>query len=263
MTFTRGRGRGLPADPLGRVQRRAEHRAVELPPLDHAGDGREGPDASPAAASCCRSARSRWTSPARARSASSASRCPPGDFTVVAKLSAPGLNTRRRRRGQHLRPGRPEALPGRQQLDQGRAQPQRGRRPDRLGGDVLRARVREQQHAIARSAPARASAPATCRRGGCGSSAPARRSRPPTRSPIPTATGGANWVSLGTANIDTVMPAADGPRYIGVYGGNGSVNVLRGLRPLHAGLAQRRRGAGEHAHGRRPPTAPRAGTARR
>ena len=37
---------------------------------------------------------------------------------------------------------------------------------------------------------------------------------------------GATWVGLGTANVDTVMPAANGPRYIGVYGGNGSVNVL-------------------------------------
>ena len=41
----------------------------------------------------------------------------------------------------------------------------------------------------------------------------------------PEGTGGANWVALGTANIDTVMPEAAGARYIGVYGGNGSVNV--------------------------------------
>ena len=33
------------------------------------------------------------------------------------------------------------------------------------------------------------------------------------------------WVALGTANVDTVMPASAGPRYICVYGGNGSVNV--------------------------------------
>ena len=43
----------------------------------------------------------------------------------------------------------------------------------------------------------------------------------------PEAAGGANWVALGTANIDTVMPESAGPRYIGVYGGNGSVNVPR------------------------------------
>ena len=37
--------------------------------------------------------------------------------------------------------------------------------------------------------------------------------------------GTPNWVALGTANIDTVMPAASGPRYIGVYGGNGSTTA--------------------------------------
>ena len=36
---------------------------------------------------------------------------------------------------------------------------------------------------------------------------------------------GANWVTLGAANIDTTMPAASGPRYIGVYGGNGAVSA--------------------------------------
>ena len=65
---------------------------------------------------------------------------------------------------------------------------------------------------------------------------------------------GANWVGLGTANVDTVMPAANGPRYIGVYGGNGSVR--RGLRPVHAGLAQRRRRTGD-------PHTPRGATAAR
>ena len=36
---------------------------------------------------------------------------------------------------------------------------------------------------------------------------------------------GANWVSLGTANLDTVLPAGAGPRYVGPYGGNGSISV--------------------------------------
>ena len=37
---------------------------------------------------------------------------------------------------------------------------------------------------------------------------------------------GANWVNLGgSPNIDTVMPAASGPRYIGAYGGNGSISA--------------------------------------
>ena len=47
----------------------------------------------------------------------------------------------------------------------------------------------------------------------------------PTRSPIPTARARTGSRSA-RANIDTVMPAAAGPRYIGVYGGNGSINVL-------------------------------------
>ena len=37
---------------------------------------------------------------------------------------------------------------------------------------------------------------------------------------------GANWVALsGSPNIDTVMPPASGPRYIGAYGGNGSISA--------------------------------------
>ncbi|MBE2317691.1 PKD domain-containing protein [Solirubrobacter sp. CPCC 204708] len=41
----------------------------------------------------------------------------------------------------------------------------------------------------------------------------------------PESAGGANWVALGSANLNTVLPEAGGPRYIGVYGGNGSVNL--------------------------------------
>ncbi len=37
---------------------------------------------------------------------------------------------------------------------------------------------------------------------------------------------GANWVALsGSPNIDTVLPPASGPRYIGAYGGNGSISA--------------------------------------
>jgi glucose/arabinose dehydrogenase/type 1 glutamine amidotransferase len=36
----------------------------------------------------------------------------------------------------------------------------------------------------------------------------------------------ANWIQLSpSANVDEVMPAGDGPRYIGVYGGNGSITA--------------------------------------
>ena len=42
----------------------------------------------------------------------------------------------------------------------------------------------------------------------------------------PEGAGGADWVTLApTADIDTIMPAAAGPRYVGVYGGNGSITA--------------------------------------
>ena len=42
----------------------------------------------------------------------------------------------------------------------------------------------------------------------------------------PEGPGGANWVDLGLSpNVDELMPPAGGPRYIGVYGGNGSVSA--------------------------------------
>ena len=127
-----------------------QHGAVELPPLDDAGDGREGPERLRAAASCCRSARSRSTSRGRARSGSSASRSRPGTSRSSPKLSAPGLNADVDGPGQHVRPGGPEDLPERQQLDQGRAQPQRGQQPDGRGEHVLRALAGDQRHAHAR-----------------------------------------------------------------------------------------------------------------
>ncbi len=37
---------------------------------------------------------------------------------------------------------------------------------------------------------------------------------------------GANWVSLGASvNVDTLLPPASGPRYIAAYGGNGSISA--------------------------------------
>ena len=36
---------------------------------------------------------------------------------------------------------------------------------------------------------------------------------------------GANWISLGTANVATTLPTSAGPRYIGPYGGNGSITA--------------------------------------
>jgi glucose/arabinose dehydrogenase/type 1 glutamine amidotransferase len=37
---------------------------------------------------------------------------------------------------------------------------------------------------------------------------------------------GANWVQLSpSADIDQIMPAGDGPRYVGAYGGNGSITA--------------------------------------
>jgi regulation of enolase protein 1 (concanavalin A-like superfamily)/plastocyanin len=44
----------------------------------------------------------------------------------------------------------------------------------------------------------------------------------------PEGAGGATWVALPitpAADLDTIMPAAAGPRYIGVYGGNGSITA--------------------------------------
>ena len=59
---------------------------------------------------------------------------------------------RHRRPGQHLRAGRPEALPDQRQLDQGLALAQRRRQPDGRDGHLLRARLRDQRHAHARHA---------------------------------------------------------------------------------------------------------------
>ena len=56
---------------------------------------------------------------------------PDGDFTLVAKVSAPGLDADVGGQGSTLRPGRPEALPDQRQLDQARAHAQRRRQPDR------------------------------------------------------------------------------------------------------------------------------------
>ena len=36
---------------------------------------------------------------------------------------------------------------------------------------------------------------------------------------------GATWVSLGTANINTILPTSAGTRYIAAYGGNGSISA--------------------------------------
>jgi hypothetical protein len=42
----------------------------------------------------------------------------------------------------------------------------------------------------------------------------------------PESPGGADWIDLGvSADLDQLMPTASGPRYIGPYGGNGSVTA--------------------------------------
>ena len=184
----------------------------------------------------------------RARSGSSPSRCPTGDFTLVAKISAPGLDADVGRPGQHVRPGRPEDLPDQRQLDQGRAHPQRGRQPDGLGEHVLRAQLRDQRHAHARHPHGpRGHEPADL----VDADRPHRRHDHRRLLAQRSRGAGANWVALGTANIDTVMPAAAGPRYIGVYGGNGSIYGPLRLRPVHAGLAESTRAAPVSTHTRR------------
>ena len=117
---------------------------LELPPRDHAGDGRQGPDRvrrQPRAAARRLLGRPRAHGPDRLPRPAAAR----GRLHGRGQAVRAGPQRRHGRPGQHVRAGRPEAVPGRQQLDQGRAQPQRRRRPDRCGGDVLRDRVREHQ----------------------------------------------------------------------------------------------------------------------
>ena len=94
--------------------------------------------------------------------------------------------------------------------------------PTGVDADVLRDR-RTSRTGRARSAPGWAWRARTCRRGGSGR--PHRRTITSAYS-LTDPEVGANWVALsGTPNIDTVMPPASGPRYIGAYGGNGSISA--------------------------------------
>ena len=139
-----------------------------------------------------------------------------------------GPRRRQRRSGQRVRPDRAEDLPGRQRLDQGRPHPGRGRqsRAARLAEHVLRAHAREQREPCARHArraggarrqPADVVVPRGAQRRLGDGRVLAQRSEGPA---------GADWVTLApTPNIDEIMPAADGPRYVGAYGGNGSVTA--------------------------------------
>ena len=62
---------------------------------------------------------------------------------------------------------------------------------------------------------------------------------------------GANWVSLGTANINTILPTSAGTRYIAAYGGNGSISARYDYIRIIAGRLPDGRGhdgADDHRH---------------
>ena len=129
---------------------------------------------------------------------------------------------RHRRPGQHLRPGRPEALPDQRQLDQGLALAQRRRQPDGRDEHLLRARVRDQRHAHARHPHRpRHGQPADV----VAAHGPHRRDarRRPTRSAIPKGRRTGSRSARPTSTRSCRPPS--GPRYIGVYGGNGSTTA--------------------------------------
>ena len=150
---------------VGRVRRHAGHVALELPPPDDA-HRRAGTERRPTAACSCRSAHFSLDLARTGPAAILAQPLPDGRLHVVTKITAPGLNTDTGGSGQHLRAGRPEALPDQRQLDQGLALAQRRRQPDGRDEHLLRARLRDQRDAHARHAH-RPAAPATCRPGGC------------------------------------------------------------------------------------------------
>ena len=149
---------------------------------------------------------------------------PTGDFTVVAKLSAPGLNSDVGGVGSAYAQAGLKIYQG----DNNWIKVAHNRNADGnpTGSAQTYFELANETTARARSAPARAwrhrNLPTWWMR-------VVRTGATITASyslTDPDGAGGATWVGLGTANVDTVMPAASGPRYIGVYGGNGSVNVL-------------------------------------
>ena len=135
-----------------------------------------------------------------------------------------GAGLRRRRRGQHLLAGRPEGLPERQLLDQGRSDPQRRRQPDRLVQSYFEmttesngTRVLGTRQGLA--APSVNLPTWWMRMRLVGATLTSEYSLTDPDG------AGANWVSLGTANINTILPTTAGTRYIAAYGGNGSISA--------------------------------------
>ena len=162
--------RGLCDDAVGRVRRLGARRALELRASDDGAAAAErGRRSAPAAAGCLLG-RPGASGPDRVRRPAAAGRRLRADHQDLGARAG----CRRGRSGQRVRPGGPEDLPGRQRLDQDRPHPKRRRQPDRLGQHLLRDLVRRRRNADA--GHARGERPtSTCRRGGCGWCATARR----------------------------------------------------------------------------------------
>ena len=101
---------------------------------------------------------------------------PEGDFTVEAKINAPGLDEDDSRDGRPVRAGGPRALPDQRGLDRRLPHAQRRQRQHQRG-DVLRGQERERAGGgPSGRASARRPGRRTCRPTGCGSPVPATRS---------------------------------------------------------------------------------------
>ena len=141
--------------------------------------------------------------PAQVRSGCWRSRCPTGDFTVVAKISAPGLDADVGGSRQPLRPGRPEALPDQRQLDQGRAYAQRGRRPTGSAQTYFEMTYEANGTRTLGTRMGLAGPPRTCRRGGCGIVRSGSTITSAYSLTDPEGAGGANWVALAARRTST------------------------------------------------------------
>ena len=224
---------------------------------------REGARASPAATSCCRSARTRSTSRARARSACSASRCRRGLHAGRQALARPGSTATSAAQGSTYAQVGLKLFQTNDNWIKVAHNRNADSNPTGLGAHVLRARRTETNGTRTLGTRTGLGTGRTCRRGGCGSSGPARRSRRRTRSPIPYGGAGANWVELGVGE----------PRHAPARRGRAALHRrLRRQRLDHRSLdyvrftpdsPERRRAAGELALARRRRTARPAGTARR
>ena len=243
-------GRRVPAGAVGRVQQHAGYGPLELPSLDDARLRRGGPDRGRRQPRAAARGTTRSTSRARVRSGCSAQPLPTGDFTWSRRSRLRGWTPTSAAEGSRYAQVGLKLF----QTNDNWIKVAHTRNAD--GGPTGSAQTYFEIDLRERTARARSGTR-------MGLAAPATnlptwwmRDRPQRQhdhrrllADRSGGCGGANWVALsGSPNIDTVMPAAAGPRYIGAYGGNGSITARYDYIRFTPDNAGRPRGARDVAH---------------